>query len=48
MRQPLVKKIMLLAGTKRGLFLFTGDEGDSWETLADNLPLVFAVAVAEI
>jgi hypothetical protein len=48
MRHHLRKKILLPAGTKKGLFLFASDEGDSWETLADNPPLVFAMAVAEI
>ncbi len=48
MRLHLRKKILLLAGTKKGLLLFAGDEGDSREMLADNLPPVFAMAVAEI
>jgi len=48
MRHHLRKKILLLAGTKKGLLLFAGDEGDSREMLADNLPPVFAMAVAEI
>lgn len=35
-------------GTNTGKLFASRDEGDSWETLADNLPPIFSVATAEI
>jgi len=35
-------------GTNTGKIFASRDEGDSWETLADNLPPVYSIETAEI
>lgn len=48
MTNSIKMKTLLLNGTNTGKLFGSDDEGDSWRTIAENLPPVYSVATAVI